>query len=161
MIAAFRLLPRMMLAASLTVGAVAASSEPVDSQSDSRAVVGVFPSQQWASLGKPAEAAVPPGPSGRPDDESFDSGPATDPEPVAPPFTLTGEWHDGAQRVLVLDDGFVLRLLCERRCDVRGAVAPGEQISDGYRLKRVTEHGALIADAAGTEFTLPLQVATP
>ncbi|WP_175911705.1 hypothetical protein [Burkholderia metallica] len=161
MIPELHLRPRIVLAACLALGTVAASSEPVDMQSDSRTVVDVFPSQQWASLGKPAEAAEPRGSVGQPDSESFDGGAGTDSPPVAPPFALTGEWREGTQRVLVLDDGFVLRLLCEHRCDIRGAVAPGEEISDGYRLMRLTEHGAVIADAAGADFTLPLQVATP
>lgn len=133
--------------------AAAAAPEPAG-----RAVVDIFPVQQWAMLGAQAEPAAPSAaPPEMPAEIDPDAFGGPEPEAAAPPpFRLTGEWRDAdGLRVVVLEGAPELRLLCERRCDVRGAVQPGGEIAPGYRLKRLAAAAALIVSDDGAEFTLP------
>ncbi|ARL38877.1 hypothetical protein [Burkholderia pseudomallei] len=161
MIAMRRILLRASFAAPLAFAALAA---PSNAPADARTIVDLFPAQHWAALGAPpAEPEEPRELPERLDPDSFGEAadPAQDSARVAPPFTVTGEWREGDSRIVVLEGGPEMRLLCERRCDVRGAVGRGDEVAPGYRLKRLTDRDALIVDANGAEFALPLPGAAP
>ncbi|TAM03562.1 MAG: hypothetical protein EPN70_13835 [Paraburkholderia sp.] len=147
---------------------VAFADEPVGNTTDAPAKVDLFPAQRWDALGELAATEIPEMPA-QIDPNEFGGAdavaPEPEPEPPAAPFAVTGEWREGGRRVVVveaaLEAGPELRLLCERRCDVRGAVGPGDEIAPGYRLKRLTDREALIVDANGDEFSLPTPGLTP
>ncbi|WP_296657333.1 hypothetical protein [Paraburkholderia sp.] len=160
------------LAAVAPLTSVAFADEPVGNTTDVSASVDLFPAQRWDALGELAAPEIPEMPA-QIDPDAFGgadvAAPEPEPEPAAPPFAVTGEWREGGRRVVVLETmlqaapetGPELRLLCERRCDVRGAVGPGDEIAPGYRLKHLTDREALIVDANGAEIALPTPGLTP
>ncbi|MFC5430816.1 hypothetical protein ACFPTO_18725 [Paraburkholderia denitrificans] len=168
------------LAAVAPLTSVAFADEPVGNTTDVSVSVDLFPAQRWDALGELAAPEIPEMPAQIDPDEfggADVAAPEPEPEPAAPPFAVTGEWREGGRRVVVVETvlqaaletgpeagpeaGPELRLLCERRCDVRGAVGPGDEIAPGYRLKHLTDREALIVDANGAEIALPTPGLTP
>lgn len=127
-------------------------------------IVDVFPAQSWASLGAeparddpPPVAAPEPAPEPEPPslDTPIDAAPA-----AAVPFEIAGEWRESGQRIVVLEGVGKTFLLCGSRCDVRDAVRPGDEIAEGYRLKKLGEQGTVIETRGSTDVELSLPVPT-
>ncbi|WP_345828058.1 hypothetical protein AAGR22_13975 [Erwinia sp. HDF1-3R] len=58
--------------------------------------------------------------------------------PAAPqfPFNVAGGWWKGGQRIIIITDGTVDRLLC-RECSTEGAVRPGKAITPEWQLNEI------------------------
>ncbi|MBP0714209.1 hypothetical protein ABXK61_12895 [Burkholderia sola] len=127
-------------------------------------IVDVFPAQSWASLGaEPARDDAPPvaapEPAPEPEPPSLDT-PIDAPPAAAVPFEIAGEWRESGQRIVVLEGIGKTFLLCGSRCDVRDAVRPGDEIAEGYRLKKLGEQGTVIVTrgSADVELSLPVPI---
>ncbi|WP_252996834.1 hypothetical protein [Burkholderia sola] len=151
--------------ACLSGGSAAHESGSAAHESGSPApIVDVFPAQSWASLGaEPARDDPPPvaapEPAPEPEPPSLDT-PIDAPPAAAVPFEIAGEWRESGQRIVVLEGIGKTFLLCGSRCDVRDAVRPGDEIAEGYRLKKLGEQGTVIVTrgSADVELSLPVPI---
>ncbi|MGU7779879.1 hypothetical protein [Burkholderia sp. PU8-34] len=125
-------------------------------------IVDLFPAQSWASLGAETVSDAEPPPDAVPASDMPPLDTPIDAPPVASaPFDIAGEWRENGHRIVVLESAGKTFLLCDSRCDVRGAVRPGGEIAEGYRLKKLGKQGAVIVTRGGTDVELSPPVPTP
>ena len=117
--------------------------------------VDLFPPQPWASLlsgnvprlEEPTpDAAAPPEGDGAALQEAL-----TDPAAAAlaaAPFEAVGEWVEGDQRIIVLENQGQAYLLCQR-CDVAGVVRPGQTLAHHYQFRALEASRAVLQDPQG------------
>ncbi|PCE26462.1 hypothetical protein [Burkholderia ubonensis] len=157
--------PLIPFAAALALAAACVAGGSVAQEGAGQApIVDVFPAQSWASLGaEPApDNPAPPVAEPEPEPPSLDT-PIDAPPVAAVPFDIVGEWRQSDprnQRIVVLEGMGRTFLLCGSRCGVRDAVLPGDEIAEGYRLKKLGEQGTVIVTRDSTDVELSPPVPT-
>ncbi|AYQ92100.1 hypothetical protein EDD84_33185 [Burkholderia gladioli] len=118
--------------------------------------VDLFPEQHWATLGQPAETVSPTAETREAASADVASAAAADspPESMDAPFELAGEWRESGRRILVLDGMGQSFVLCATRCEVPGAILPGEAITGAYRFGAVHRGKVVIHADDDTVFEL-------
>ncbi|KVM70791.1 hypothetical protein WJ59_09640 [Burkholderia gladioli] len=118
--------------------------------------VDLFPEQHWATLGRAAETVSPPAETREAASADVASAAAEDspPESMNVPFELAGEWRENGRRILVLDGMGQSFVLCATRCEVPGAILPGETITGAYRFGAVHRGKVVIHADDDTVFEL-------
>ncbi|MDN7748648.1 hypothetical protein [Burkholderia gladioli] len=118
--------------------------------------VDLFPEQHWATLGQPAETVSPTADARAAASADVASATAADspPESMDAPFELAGEWRENGRRILVLDGMGQSFVLCATRCEVPGAILPGETITGAYRFGAVHRGKVVIHADDDTVFEL-------
>ncbi|GAB1847312.1 hypothetical protein MyNCGM683_21590 [Achromobacter xylosoxidans] len=121
-----------------------------------REIIDVFPAQSWASLGVANTEPVKPTTEVAAQADAAAQAPAVPVslKPVPPPFEVVGEWREAGALVFVLDGGERTFILCDSACAIRGAIHPGEEIADGYRLKNLSSAGLTIVANDGRSHDL-------
>ncbi|WP_207001681.1 hypothetical protein [Trinickia mobilis] len=126
------------------------------SSADEGESIDLFPTQSFASLSAAAqknEAAdiklITP-------DEEEEGKEGVKAETIRPmPFSVTAEWKEGRQRVVVLEGMGQIFLICQA-CSVKDAIRPGKEISGGYQLARLEAAAAVLLTPEKSEVSLPL-----
>ncbi|NIF63032.1 hypothetical protein F3J11_10010 [Burkholderia sp. Cy-647] len=118
--------------------------------------VDLFPEQHWATLGRAAETVSPTAETreAASADVASAAAAASPPESMDAPFELAGEWRENGRRILVLDGMGQSFVLCATRCEVPGAILPGETITGAYRFGAVHRGKVVIHADDDTVFEL-------
>jgi len=125
--------------------------------------VDIFPSQSWDSLlGKAGTPAGPTSPASAatevPDlDDAIPGPPAADAVMAAAtiPFHAVGEWVEGGQRIVVVENEGQTYLICQR-CDVSEAIRPGGALAKDYRLRALEAERVVLLDPQGRTLNVSL-----
>lgn len=149
----------------LALSMLAASGGPVRASASD--AVDLFPPQPWASLlnGSVARHEEPapdvaPAPEG---DGAALLEALTDPADaaaVAAPFEAVGEWVEGEQRIIVLENQGQAYLVCQR-CDVAGVVRPGQTLAHHYQFRALEASRAVLQDPQGRVIHIDLTSLAP
>lgn len=118
---------------------------------EGREIIDIFPAQSWASMEPKATAKTEPAPdSAAQEDTAPPVAAAERSQAIASqPFEIVGEWREQGSHIFVLAGTDRTFILCDSACRVRGAIHPGEEIANGYRLKNLSGAGATIVAEDG------------
>jgi len=125
--------------------------------------VDIFPSQSWESLkgdvSAPAEPISPASTAAQaPGLDDPIPGPSAADRMAAQttiPFHAVGEWVEGGQRVIVVENGGQTYLLCQR-CELSEAIRPGGTVAKNYRLRALETERAVLLDPQGQTLNVSL-----
>lgn len=144
---------------------LAATGGPVRASADD--AVDLFPPQPWASLvngslPQPEKPVADAAPSPEGDGAALPEA-LTDPAAaalVAAPFEAVGEWVEGDQRIIVLENQGQAYLLCQR-CEVAGVVRPGQTLAHHYQFRALEASRAVLQDPQGRVIHIDLTSLAP
>lgn len=118
---------------------------------EGKEIIDIFPAQSWASMGPKATAGTEPAPGSAGQEDTAPAVTAVErsQEIASQPFEIVGEWREQGAHIFVLAGTGRTFILCDSACGVRGAIHPGEEIADGYRLKSLSGAGVTIVAEDG------------